>query len=130
MRLAIHARHRGISFGAMTRCVRASWRVAGDNTLRRRIGRRCGRGTRGRDCPSSEPSLLWSGPLRQEAFQFAVDSLARCAPVAADCGVRICVENVQLRPTGHYLVRRSSTACRHDRPSRRSVRSGYWACPR
>jgi len=35
--------------------------------------------------------------LRRQAFEYALDSFARCAPVAADCGVRICVENVQLR---------------------------------
>jgi sugar phosphate isomerase/epimerase len=48
--------------------------------------------------PANRPDAT-DATLRREAFEFAVDSFARCAPVAADCGVRICVENVQLRPT-------------------------------
>ena len=132
MRLAIHARHRGISFGAHDATLRqrfveelqATVRFAAD------LGGDVVVAHVGEIVPPANHPTSSEQTLRQEAFQFAVDSFARCAPVAADCGVRICVENVQLRATEVITsFRRSSTARRHDRTSRRGVRSGYRACP-
>jgi sugar phosphate isomerase/epimerase len=101
LRLAIHARHRGISFGAHDAALRqrfveelqATVRFAatlGGDVVVAHVGEVV--------APSNHPSIS-EQTLRQEAFQFALDSFARCAPVAADSGVRICVENVQLRAT-------------------------------
>ncbi|HSF29913.1 MAG TPA: sugar phosphate isomerase/epimerase family protein [Candidatus Tectomicrobia bacterium] len=101
MRLAIHARHRGISFGAhdpvlRQRCVeelQATVRFAaelGGDVVVAHVGD---------IVPAGNNPHAAEQTLRQEAFQFALDSFARCAPVAAECGVRICVENVQLRPS-------------------------------
>lgn len=100
MRLAIHARHRGIHFGAhdpvlrrrfveeLQATVRFAAELGGDVVVAH-VGEIIP--------PESHPSAS-EVTLRQEAFELALDSFARCAPVAADCGVRICVENVQLRP--------------------------------
>jgi sugar phosphate isomerase/epimerase len=99
MRLAIHARHRGISFGAHDAALRqrfveelqATVRFAAD------LGGDVVVAHVGEIVPPAHNPHASEPTLRQEAFQFALDSFARCAPVAADCGVRICVENVQLR---------------------------------
>jgi sugar phosphate isomerase/epimerase len=101
VRVAIHARHRGISFGthdpalrqrfieelqATIRCVAE----LGGDVVVAHVGEVV--------APSGPPESQPTG-LRAEAFQLALDSFARCVPVAAEHGVRICVENVQLRPT-------------------------------
>ena len=101
MRLAIHARHRGISFGAHDATLRrgcveelqATVRFAAD------LGGDVVVAHVGEIVPPANHPTSSEQILRQEAFEFAGDSLGRCAPVASDCGVRICVENVQLRPT-------------------------------
>jgi sugar phosphate isomerase/epimerase len=101
LHLAIHARHRGISFGAHDAALRqrfveelqATVRFAAD------LGGDVVVAHVGEIVPPAHHPNASEMTLRQEAFQFALDSFARCAPVAADCGVRICVENVQLRPT-------------------------------
>jgi sugar phosphate isomerase/epimerase len=101
IRLAIHARHRGISFGAhdpttRQRCVeelQATIRFAaelGGDVVVAHVGEILP--------PAGTPAGAETR-LRHEAFAFALDSFAQCAPVAADSGVRLCVENVQLRPT-------------------------------
>jgi sugar phosphate isomerase/epimerase len=100
IRLAIHARHRGIHFGAhdpelrqrfveeLQATVRFAAELGGDVVVAH-VGEIV--------ALESHPAAS-EATLRQEAFRFALDSFAHCAPVAADCGVRICVENVQLRP--------------------------------
>jgi sugar phosphate isomerase/epimerase len=100
MRLAIHARHRGVSFGVheaalrqrfveeLQATVRFAAALEGDVVVAHV----------GEIVPPANHANTSAETLRQEAFRFALDSFARCAPVAADCGVRICVENVQLRP--------------------------------
>jgi sugar phosphate isomerase/epimerase len=100
MRLAIHARHRGISFGAHDAGLRqrfveelqATVRFAAD------LGGDVVVAHVGDIVPPAQHAPGAEQSMRQEAFELAVDSFARCAPIAADCGVRICVENVQLRP--------------------------------
>jgi sugar phosphate isomerase/epimerase len=101
IRLAIHARHRGVSFGAhdpdtrqrfveeLQATVRFAAELGGDVVVAH-VGEIMP--------PAGIPATAEAG-LRQEAFELAVDSFAQCAPVAADSGVRLCVENVQLRPT-------------------------------
>jgi sugar phosphate isomerase/epimerase len=101
MRLAIHARHRGISFGAHDTTLRRGFVEELQATIRfaAALGGDVVVAHVGEIVPPAHHPTSSEQTLRQEAFQFAVDSLARCAPVADDCGVRICVENVQLRPT-------------------------------
>jgi sugar phosphate isomerase/epimerase len=101
MRLAIHARHRGISFGAHDTTLRRGFVEELQATIRfaAELGGDVVVVHVGEIVPPANHPTFSEQTLRQEAFQFAVDSLARCAPVAGDCGVRICVENVQLRPT-------------------------------
>jgi sugar phosphate isomerase/epimerase len=101
MRLAIHARHRGISFGAHDATLRRGFVAELQATVRfaADLGGDVVVAHVGEIVPPANHPTSSEQTLRQEAFQYAVDSLARCAPVAGDCGVRICVENVQLRPT-------------------------------
>jgi sugar phosphate isomerase/epimerase len=101
LRLAIHARHRGISFGAHDAVLRQDFVEELQATVRfaAQLGGDVVVAHVGEIVPPANHPTPMDQTLRQEAFQFAVDSLARCAPVAGDCGVRICVENVQLRPT-------------------------------
>jgi sugar phosphate isomerase/epimerase len=101
MRLAIHARHRGISFGAHDAALRQRFVKELQDTARfaAELGGDVVVAHVGEIVPPAHSPNASEPTVRQEAFQFAVDSLARCAPVAGDCGVRICVENVQLRPT-------------------------------
>jgi sugar phosphate isomerase/epimerase len=100
MRLAIHARHRGISFGAHDTALRQGFVEELQATVRFAavLGGDVVVAHVGEIVPPSDNLSIAEKTLRQEAFQFALDSLACCAPVAADSGVRICVENVQLRP--------------------------------
>jgi sugar phosphate isomerase/epimerase len=99
-RLAIHARHRGISFGAHDAARRQGFIEELQATVRfaAELGGDVVVAHVGEIVPPAHHSPVSEQTLRQEAFQFAVDSLARCAPIASDCGVRICVENVQLHP--------------------------------
>jgi sugar phosphate isomerase/epimerase len=99
MRLAIHARHRGISFGAHDTALRQGFVEELQATVRFAavLGGDVVVAHVGEIVPPSDNLSIAEKTLRQEAFQFALDSLARCAPAAADSGVRICVENVQLR---------------------------------
>jgi sugar phosphate isomerase/epimerase len=99
-RLAIHARHRGISFGAHDAALRQGFVEELQATVRfaAELGGDVVVAHVGEIVPPAHHPPVSEQTLRQEAFQFAVDSLARCAPIASDCGVRICVENVQLRP--------------------------------
>jgi sugar phosphate isomerase/epimerase len=99
LRLAIHARHRGISFGAHDAALRQGFVEELQATVRFAavLGGDVVVAHVGEIVPPSANLSSAEKTLRQEAFQFALDSLARCAPVAADSGVRICVENVQLR---------------------------------
>ena len=101
IRLAIHARHRGISFGAHDAALRQHFVEELQGTVRfaAELGGDIVVAHVGEVVPLANNPSASEMTLRQEAFQFALDSFARCAPVAADCGVRICVENVQLRPT-------------------------------
>ena len=101
MRLSIHARHRGVSFGAHAAALRQRFVEELQATVRftAALGGDVVVAHVGEIVPPAHQPTATQQTLRQEAFQFAVDSLARCAPVAGDCGVRICVENVQLRPT-------------------------------
>jgi sugar phosphate isomerase/epimerase len=100
MRLAIHARHRGVSFGAHDATLRLRFVEELQATARfaAALGGDVVVAHVGEIVPPANSPHASEETLRQEAFQFALDSFARCAPVAADCGVRICVENVQLRP--------------------------------
>jgi sugar phosphate isomerase/epimerase len=100
MRLAIHARHRGISFGAHDPALRQRFVEELQATVRfaAELGGDVVVAHVGEIAPPTNHPHASEQTLRQEAFEFALDSFARCAPVAADCGVRICVENVQLRP--------------------------------
>jgi sugar phosphate isomerase/epimerase len=99
MRLAIHARHRGISFGVHDAALRQCFVEELQATVRfaAELGGDVVVAHVGEIVPPANHRYDSELTLRQEAFQFALDSFARCAPVAADCGVRICVENVQLR---------------------------------
>ena len=101
MRLAIHARHRGISFGAHDAVLRQRFveELRGTVRFATELGGDIVVAHVGEVVPPAHNPSDSETTLRQEAFQYALDSFARCAPVAADCGVRICVENVQLRPT-------------------------------
>ena len=100
MRLAIHARHRGVHFGAHDAVLRQ--RFVGELQATVRFAAALGGDVVvahvGETVPLEKQRAASEATLRREALQFALDSLARCAPVAADCGVRLCVENVQLRP--------------------------------
>ena len=100
MRLAIHARHRGISFGAHDPACRQRFVQELQTTIRfaAELGGDVVVVHVGEVMPPPAGHKSAEESLRAEAFAFALDSLARCAPMAADCGVRICVENVQLRP--------------------------------
>jgi sugar phosphate isomerase/epimerase len=100
MRLAIHARHRGISFGAHDAAQRQRFVEELQATIRfaAALGGDVVVAHVGDIVPPAHQPHGAEQTLRQEAFQFALDSFACCAPVAADCGVRLCVENVQLRP--------------------------------
>jgi sugar phosphate isomerase/epimerase len=101
LHLAIHARHRGISFGTHDAALRrrfvdelqATVRFAAD------LGGDVVVAHVGEIVPPANHPHIPETILRQEAFELARDSFAQCAPVAAACGVRICVENVQLRAT-------------------------------
>jgi sugar phosphate isomerase/epimerase len=101
LRLAIHARHRGVSLGAHDAAARQRFVEELQATVRFAAG--LGGDVVvvhvGEIMPPAESPAGDLRRWRQEAFALALDSLARCAPVAADCGVRLCVENVQLRPT-------------------------------
>jgi sugar phosphate isomerase/epimerase len=101
MRLAIHARHRGVSFGAHDAELRQGFVRELQDTVRfvADLGGDVVVAHVGEIVPPANQPAPTAHTLRQEAFQFAVDALAQCAPVAGDCGVRICVENVQLRAT-------------------------------
>jgi sugar phosphate isomerase/epimerase len=99
IRLAIHARHRGISFGAHDPALRQRFVAELQATVRfaAELGGDVVVAHVGEIVPPVDHPSTSEAILRQEAFQLALDSFARCAPVASDCGVRICVENVQLR---------------------------------
>ena len=101
LHLAIHARHRGISFGAHDAALRQRFVEELQGTVRftADLGGDVVVAHVGGIVPPANYPNASEMTLRQEAFEFALDSFARCAPVAADCGVRICVENVQLRAT-------------------------------
>jgi sugar phosphate isomerase/epimerase len=100
MHLAIHARHRGVSFGAHDPVLRQGFVEELQSTVRfaAELGGDVVVAHVGEIVPPENQPPTSQASLRQEAFGHALDSFARCAPVAADCGVRICVENVQLRP--------------------------------
>lgn len=100
LRLAIHARHRGISFGAHDPAVRQRFVEELQATVRcvAELGGDVVVAHVGEILPAAGTVVADAQHARDEAFALAVDSFARCAPVAADCGVRICIENVQLRP--------------------------------
>jgi sugar phosphate isomerase/epimerase len=100
MRLAIHARHRGISFGAHDPTLRQRFVEELQATVRfaAALGGDVVVAHVGEIVPPVGAPSMPEADLRRQAFAYALDSFARCAPVAADCGVRICVENVQLRP--------------------------------
>jgi sugar phosphate isomerase/epimerase len=101
LHLAIHARHRGISFGAHEAALRQRFVEELQGTVRfaADLGGDVVVAHVGEIVPPANHPDASETTLRQEAFQFALESFARCAPLAADCGVRICVENVQLRAT-------------------------------
>jgi sugar phosphate isomerase/epimerase len=101
LHLAIHARHRGISFGAHEAALRRRFVEELQGTVRfaADLGGDVVVAHVGEIVPPANHLDTSETTLRQEAFQFALESFARCAPMAADCGVRICVENVQLRAT-------------------------------
>jgi sugar phosphate isomerase/epimerase len=101
LHLAIHARHRGISFGAHDAALRQHFVEELQATVRfaAQLGGDVVVAHVGEIVPPVNRPNPPQTTLRQEAFQYALDSFALCAPVAADCGVRIGVENVQLRPT-------------------------------
>jgi sugar phosphate isomerase/epimerase len=101
LHLAIHARHRGISFGAHDAALRQRFVEELQGTVRfaADLGGDVVVAHVGEIVPPANHPDASETTLRQEAFQFALDSFAQCAPVAAACGVRICVENVQLRAT-------------------------------
>jgi len=100
MHLAIHARHRGISFGAHEPALRQRFVEELQATVKlvAELGGDVVVAHVGAIVPPESDAARPQVTLRQEAFDYALDSFARCAPVATDCGVRICVENVQLRP--------------------------------
>jgi sugar phosphate isomerase/epimerase len=100
MRLAIHARHRGISFGAHDPALRQRFVEELQATVRfaAELGGDVVVAHVGEIVPPDGSPFTSEAGLRRQAFEYALDSFARCAPVAADRGVRICVENVQLRP--------------------------------
>ncbi len=100
LRLAIHARHRGIHFGAHDPALRQRFVDELQATLRftAELGGHVVVAHVGEIVPIESHPSASEATLRREAFELALDSFARCAPVAAECGVRICVENVQLRP--------------------------------
>jgi sugar phosphate isomerase/epimerase len=99
-RLAIHARHRGISFGTHDPALRQRFVEELQATIRfaAELGGDVVVAHVGEMMPPAAGPETAEQSRRAEAFAFALDSFARCAPIAADCGVRICVENVQLRP--------------------------------
>ena len=101
LRLAIHARHRGINFGTHDAVLRQGFVEELQATVRfaAELGGDVVVAHVGEIAPPATPPTASQQMLRQEAFQFALDSFSQCAPVAGACGVRICVENVQLRPT-------------------------------
>lgn len=101
LRLAIHARHRGISFGAHDPALRQRFVQELQGTIRfaAELGGNVVVAHVGEIVPPTGNPETGGNHSREEAFQLTLDSFARCAPVAAECGVRICVENVQLRPT-------------------------------
>jgi sugar phosphate isomerase/epimerase len=101
LHLAIHARHRGINFGAHDAALRQGFVEELQATVRfaAELGGDVVVAHVGQIVPPANYPDASETTLRQEAFELARDSLAQCAPVAAACGVRICVENVQLRPT-------------------------------
>jgi len=100
LRLGIHARHRGVSFGAHDPTVRQGFVEELQATVRfaADLGGDVVVAHVGEIMPAVGAPVLDAQTARQEAFALALDSFARCAQVAAHCGVRICVENVQLRP--------------------------------
>ena len=100
LRLAIHARHRGVSFGAHDPAIRQHFVEELQATIRgvADLGGDVVVAHVGEIVPPGGVVVADEKQTRDEAFALAVDSFARCAPIAADCGVRICVENVQLRP--------------------------------
>jgi sugar phosphate isomerase/epimerase len=101
LHLAIHARHRGISFGAHEPVLRQHFVEELQATVRfaAELGGDVVVAHVGEIVPPEHDPSVPPATLRQQAFDYALDSFACCAPVAADYGVRICVENVQLRPT-------------------------------
>jgi sugar phosphate isomerase/epimerase len=101
IRLAIHARHRGVSFGAHDPAARQRFVEELQATIRfaAELGGDVVVAHVGEIMPPADTPAGAEARLRDEAFALALDSLAQCAPVAADSGVRLCVENVQLRPT-------------------------------
>jgi len=101
LRLAIHARHRGISFGAHDSALRQRFVEELQATVRfaAELGGDIVVAHVGEIVPATGTAAACGARDRAEAFALALDSFARCAPVAGECGVRICVENVQLRPT-------------------------------
>jgi sugar phosphate isomerase/epimerase len=101
LHLAIHARHRGISFGAHDAALRQGFVEELQATVRfaADLGGDVVVAHVGQIVPPAHQPEVSDTTLRQEACQFALDSFAQCAPVAGACGVRICVENVQLRAT-------------------------------
>ena len=100
MRLAIHARHRGISFGAHDPTLRQRFVEELQATVQfaAALGGDVVVAHVGEIVPPVGAPPIPEADLRRQAFEYALDSFARCAPVASDHGVRICVENVQLRP--------------------------------
>ena len=101
LRVAIHARHRGVHFGTHDPDLRQRFVEELQATVRfvAELGGDVVVAHVGEIAPAPGAAEPPGSSLRVEAFQLALDSFARCAPVAAECGVRICVENVQLRPT-------------------------------
>jgi sugar phosphate isomerase/epimerase len=101
MRLAIHARHRGVSFGAHDPATRQRFVEELQATVRftAELGGDVVVAHVGEMMPPVGTPVGAETDLRHEAFELALDSLAQCAPVAAESSVRLCVENVQLRPT-------------------------------
>jgi sugar phosphate isomerase/epimerase len=101
MRLAIHARHRGVSFGAHDARLRQGFVRELQETIRfaADLGGEVVVAHVGEISPPADQPVSTVHALRQEAFGFAVSALGQCAPVAGTCGVRLCVENVQLRET-------------------------------
>jgi sugar phosphate isomerase/epimerase len=99
LRLAIHARHRGVSFGAQDPVARQRFVEELQATARfaAELGGDVVVAHVGEIMPAAGAVVADAQAARDEAFALAVDSFARSASVAEDCGVRICVENVQLR---------------------------------